>query len=85
MSRVLAFEWAEYNVRVNCISPTVILTELGKVAWSGKEGDEMKRKIPLGRFGQPEDVAAGVVFLASTGANMITGQNLVIDGGYTIQ
>lgn len=85
MSRVLALEWGEFNINVNCISPTVILTELGKKAWGGEAGEAMKKKIPLGRFGEPKDVAACVLFLASDAASMITGENLVIDGGYTIQ
>ena len=76
MTRVLALEWAEYNINVNCISPTVILTELGKRAWGGPAGETMKKKIPMGRFGQPEEVAACVLFLASDATNMITGENL---------
>jgi glycerol dehydrogenase len=85
MARVLAVEWAEFNITVNCVSPTVVLTDLGKKAWAGEVGEAMKRKIPAGRFGQPEEVAAAVLYLASQAADMVTGANLVIDGGYTIQ
>jgi NAD(P)-dependent dehydrogenase (short-subunit alcohol dehydrogenase family) len=85
ITRIMAAEWAEYGIQVNAISPTVILTELGKKAWAGEVGEAMKKKIPAGRFGYPEEVAACAVFLASEAANLITGSNLVIDGGYTIQ
>ncbi len=85
MTKVLACEWAEHNIQVNAISPTVILTELGKKAWAGEVGEAMKKKIPAGRFGYPEEVAAAAVYLASDAADLVTGSNLVIDGGYTIQ
>lgn len=85
MTKVLAMEWAKYQIKVNAISPTVILTELGEKAWAGKVGEDMKKLIPAGRFGYPEEVAACAVFLASDAANMITGENLVIDGGYSIK
>ncbi len=85
MTKVLAYEWAQYNINVNCISPTVILTELGKKAWAGQVGEEMKKQIPAGRFGYPEEVAACALFLATDASNLITGENLVIDGGYTIK
>ncbi len=85
MTKVLATEWAEFNINVNAVSPTVVLTELGKKAWAGEVGEAMKKKIPVGRFGYPEEIAASVLFLASDAADMITGANLVIDGGYTIQ
>jgi NAD(P)-dependent dehydrogenase (short-subunit alcohol dehydrogenase family) len=85
MTKVLALEWAKHNIQVNAISPTVVLTELGKKAWAGEVGEQMKKKIPAGRFAYPEEIAACALFLASDAAAMINGENLVIDGGYTIQ
>jgi len=84
MTKVLAVEWAEYGITVNAISPTVVLTELGKAAWAGEVGEAMKKKIPVGRFARPEEIATAALFLASEAADMITGENLIIDGGYTI-
>ena len=57
------------------------MTELGKKAWAGEVGEEFKRKLPAGRFADPEEIAACALFLASDATNMITGSNLVIDGG----
>ena len=85
LSKVLAAEWAGRGINVNTISPTVVLTELGKKAWAGQKGEDMKKLIPTGRFALPEEIAAAAVFLASNGADMINGADLVIDGGYTIQ
>lgn len=85
LTQVMALEWGPCNVQVNAISPTVVLTELGRKAWSGAAAQEMRNKIPLRRFAQPEDIAAAALFLASDAADMITGANLMVDGGYTIQ
>jgi len=85
MSKVLASEWAGRGVTVNTISPTVVLTPLGRAAWDGPRGDAMKRLIPTGRFAHPEEVAAAALFLASDAADMINGADLLIDGGYTIR
>lgn len=85
LTKVLASEWAGRGVTANSISPTVVLTELGKKAWAGEKGEAMKKLIPTGRFALPEEIAATALFLASPASDMINGADLVIDGGYTIQ
>ncbi|RLZ02763.1 D-threitol dehydrogenase [Kocuria tytonicola] len=83
MTRVLAAEWAAHGVTVNAVSPTVVDTELGRQAWEGEPGEQMRAAIPVGRFAETREVAALVGYLASDDAAMVTGQNIVIDGGYT--
>jgi 2-deoxy-D-gluconate 3-dehydrogenase len=85
MTRVLALEWGPKGINTNAISPTVVETDLGRKAWAGDKGAAFKAKIPVGRFAQPHEIAQAVLFLASGAAAMINGENLVIDGGYTIQ
>ncbi|HEY5586175.1 MAG TPA: D-threitol dehydrogenase [Ruminiclostridium sp.] len=85
MTKVIAYEWAKYDIRCNAVSPTVVLTDLGRKAWAGEVGENMKKQIPAKRFAMPEEIAASILFLASDAAAMITGENLVIDGGYTIK
>jgi NAD(P)-dependent dehydrogenase (short-subunit alcohol dehydrogenase family) len=85
MTKVLAAEWGGRGIRVNSISPTVVLTDLGIKAWDNPKGDALKKLIPIGRFAYPAEIAAAAVFLASDAAAMITGADLVVDGGYTIK
>ncbi|WP_081095798.1 GolD/DthD family dehydrogenase, partial [Pseudomonas fluorescens] len=84
MTKVLAMEWAP-QVNVNAISPTIVETALGKKAWAGEVGERAKLQIPAGRFAQPEEIAGLALYLLSDAAQMITGANMVIDGGYSIQ
>lgn len=85
ITKVLAAEWGGRGVRVNSISPTVVLTDLGIKAWDNPKGDALKKLIPVGRFAYPSEIGAAAVFLASDAAAMVTGADLVIDGGYTIK
>ncbi|WP_438382457.1 SDR family oxidoreductase [Asaia sp. BMEF1] len=84
MSKTFAAEWGKHGITVNTLSPTIVLTELGKKAWAGEKGEAAIRRIPTGRFAIPEEIATAAVFLASSGAAMINGADLLIDGGYTI-
>ena len=85
MTKTLAFEWGPRGINTNAISPTVVDTELGRKAWEGEKGVAFKQKIPTGRFAQPDEIALAALFLLSGAAAMINGENLVVDGGYTIQ
>ena len=81
MTKALAIEWAKYNIRVNCISPGYIATEL--VLFLKEMHPEWISRIPMGRLGKPEDLRAGILYLASDASPYTTGTDLVIDGGYT--
>jgi NAD(P)-dependent dehydrogenase (short-subunit alcohol dehydrogenase family) len=86
ITKVLAIEWGSRGITVNAVAPTVILTPLGKRVWGAPEkGGPMLAKIPVGRFGQPIDVATVVAFLASDLASMINGETIAVDGGYLAQ
>ncbi len=85
MTKVMALEWGKYGIRVNAVAPTVVLTELGHKAWDGPAGEAFKKEIPAERFAEPDEVAGVIAFLCSNAAGMITGHNLLIDGGYTIK
>lgn len=85
LTRVLAVEWAGRGVTVNAISPTVVLTELGRLAWSGAKAEAMLAQIPAGRFAEPGEIATVALFLASDDSLMVNGADIVVDGGYTIR
>lgn len=85
MTKVLAYEWGKYGIRVNAVSPTVVLTELGHKAWDGPVGEAFKKEMPSERFAEPDEIAGVIAFLCSGAAGMITGHNLLVDGGFTIK
>ncbi|KAL1410908.1 hypothetical protein Q8F55_001851 [Vanrija albida] len=85
MARSLAVEWATQNIRVNCISPGYMLTNLTKVILDNDPvlRDQWLSKIPVGRMGDPSDLAGAVAYLASDASKYTTGAELTVDGGYT--
>ena len=82
LTRVLALEWGGRGIRTNAISPTVVMTELGRMSWSGPTGDAFKQLIPVGRFAEVDEVAAVALFLASDNSLMINGADIPVDGGF---
>ena len=84
LTKCLAVEWAPHGINVNAVAPTFIKTP-GTVKWLADDAfrADLLSRIPLGRVGEPIDVAAAVLFLASPAASLITGATLMIDGGFT--
>lgn len=80
--RNLALELGKNNVRVNAIAPGVIRTDFARALWEDPEAEAaLRRSTPLGRIGEPDDIAGTAVFLASRAGRHITGQSIVVDGG----
>ncbi len=86
LTKVMTIEWAKHNIQANTVCPTVILTPMGEMVWGDPaKGDPMKAKIPAGRFGKTVEVADLILFLASSASDLINGQDILIDGGFTAQ
>ena len=84
LTKVMACEWGPHNIQCNAVCPTVILTPFGaQISGNPAKGGPMLAKIPLRRFGQPIEVADLVLFLASPASDLITGDTILIYGGYT--
>jgi NAD(P)-dependent dehydrogenase (short-subunit alcohol dehydrogenase family) len=84
LTKAMAVELAAQNIRVNSVAPTFIETPMTRPMLADPEFSRfVTEMIPLGRIGQPEDVAAAVVYLASPAASMVTGTSLLVDGGWT--
>jgi len=86
LTKALALEWAQKKIRVNAVAPTFVLTELTKSTLSRPDwAADLRSRIPMGRFGEPEEIVGAVAFLLSEAASLITGHTITIDGGYTIR
>jgi NAD(P)-dependent dehydrogenase (short-subunit alcohol dehydrogenase family) len=85
-TKALAIEVAPHGIRVNSVAPTFVETEFTKRMFADESfRNSVLSKIPVGRLGQPEDVAPAVVFLCSDAAALITGSSVKVDGGWTAQ
>jgi NAD(P)-dependent dehydrogenase (short-subunit alcohol dehydrogenase family) len=83
LTRQFAMELAP-SVRVNAIAPGLVKTHLARALWEGNE-EAISKFMPLGRLGEPEDIASAAVFLAGSASSWMTGQTIVVDGGSTIR
>jgi NAD(P)-dependent dehydrogenase (short-subunit alcohol dehydrogenase family) len=85
LSRAAAVEWGPHGVRVLCLAPGRSLTRMTReTAQPGYTGDRGLSRVPLGRWGQPEEIAKMAVFLASDAASYVTGETVIADGGYVL-
>ena len=85
LTRSLAIAWAEHGIRVNAVSPRFIVTEQSaKSRTDPAHVASVNARTPMGRWGQPEDIAGSVMFLASPAAAFVTGASLNVDGGYSV-
>ncbi|XP_029658696.1 L-xylulose reductase [Formica exsecta] len=83
LTKAMALELGPHNIRVNTVSPTVVMTEMGKLGWSDpQKAQDMTSKIPLGRFAELDEVVDPIVYLLSDRSSMIDGVCLLVDGGY---
>lgn len=86
LTRCMANEWARKGITANTVSPTVVLTALGKMAWADTEKrNKHLNEIPTGRFSEPDEIAAAIEFLCRDDSGMINGADLRVDGGFTIR
>ena len=84
ITRVSALELGKYNIRVNAVNPTVVMTPMSAWYWGRDDiGGPFLEQMPLGRWATEAEIAAPIVFLLSDAASMITGVSLPIDGGYS--
>ncbi len=82
MTRMVALEYADKNIRVNCICPGIIATPMVQRVMGDRPDDRVVRLEPIGRLGNAEDIANAALFLASDESSFATGAPFVIDGGY---
>ncbi len=81
-TRAIALDLAPYNVLVNALSPGFVMTELTKSILSVKDRENLMKSLPLKRFAEPHEIATAILFLVSDLNTYLTGQNIILDGGF---
>ena len=85
LTKTLAVAWARDGIRVNAIAPGWVKTKMTEISWSNEKIDEaILARTPLGRWADPEDLAGPALFLASDLARYVTGETIVVDGGFSL-
>ena len=87
LTRTAAIDYAQKNIRINAVCPGAILTPMAKelIKRNKNVETELLRDIPMGRLGNPDEIAHAVLWLASPGASFVTGHALIADGGFTVK
>ena len=86
MTKVLALEWGCYGIRVNCIAPAAVRTQMNETYWLGDEAAYrwVTGRIALGRVSEPQEIVGAALYLASDASSFVTGHTLVVDGGISV-
>jgi dehydrogenase/reductase SDR family protein 4 len=85
LTKIMALEWGQYNIRVNAIAPGIVMTRLSEALWKEPSvGEEAAKHTALGRLAEPEEMAGAVLYLASDASSYVTGETIAVDAGQLI-
>jgi len=84
MTKVLALEWARFDIRVNALAPGYVETELNQHFLRSTAGAALRKRVPQRRFGEPSDLDGALLLLASDASRYMTGSVIVVDGGHLV-
>jgi len=86
LTRSMAYEWGSYGITATALAPTIVRTKSAMDFWEQEGRDKaMLQQIPIHRFGEPEEIAAACLYLASGAGGLLSGSAMLLDGGYTIR
>lgn len=84
-TKVMAHEWAKYNIRVNAVAPGLTKTKFSEALYTNPHIlQKVQSKTPMGRMGEPEEIVGAIIYLASDASSFVTGQVIAIDGGFIL-